>query len=493
MRGFEGALECLRALVETKVWDYCIVWRSRDDSSRFIDWVGCCCSGGSFDAGGKREAGETIPAILCKDTRFRHFRRTNACQALAQFPSTISLNSGVHGDVLISNQPMWLTSAEVSSTSSFSHELTGTRVLIPISAGIVELFATKHMPRDREVIDFVMAHCNISMEQEFDTESELDGDLNEKRLDSCTKYYSVDWPDPQPLLDFKSKLEILPSVSQSNSFPSCEGSSSGSKPSNEHHYFDSYSSLVSRGFFNQPIHRSFESKRPTPQEDLLEQQRDVVSDYSKFLQKDEAKTGGGRQGKEIYKSKNLITERRRRNKIRDRLYALRALVPNISKMDRASIIVDAINYIRELEENVKNLQNELVQLEHKDCQKNRHLKISPSEKNKDDTIYWPLVQNDQPMFILGEEKPMEVEVEVMQINERDFLIKLFCKQTQGGVVSSIEAMDSLGLQVVDVNITTFGGMVLNIFHVEANENDIQPKRLRDSLIKLTRREMRQLK
>ena len=55
---------------------------------------------------------------------------------------------------------------------------------------------------------------------------------------------------------------------------------------------------------------------------------------------------------------------------------------------------------------------------------------------------------------------------MMQINERDFLIKLFCKQKQGGVVSSIEAMDSLGLQVIDVNITTFGGMVLNIFHVE---------------------------
>lgn len=45
MRSFQGALECLRALVETKLWDYCIVWKSRDDSSsRYVfDFMKMVC------------------------------------------------------------------------------------------------------------------------------------------------------------------------------------------------------------------------------------------------------------------------------------------------------------------------------------------------------------------------------------------------------------------------------------------------------------------
>ncbi len=57
-------------------------------------------------------------------------------------------------------------------------------------------------------------------------------------------------------------------------------------------------------------------------------------------------------------------------------------------------------------------------------------------------------------------------MEVNQIGQRDFLIKLICEQKRGGFTRFMEAINSLGLQVSDANVTTFCGKVLNILKVE---------------------------
>ncbi|XP_008803328.2 transcription factor MYC2-like [Phoenix dactylifera] len=62
-------------------------------------------------------------------------------------------------------------------------------------------------------------------------------------------------------------------------------------------------------------------------------------------------------GKEVPVN-HVEAERQRREKLNHRFYALRSVVPNVSRMDKASLLADAVTYIKELRARVEELEGE---------------------------------------------------------------------------------------------------------------------------------------
>ncbi|KAG4202069.1 hypothetical protein ERO13_A05G314400v2 [Gossypium hirsutum] len=372
----------------------------------------------------------------------------------------------------MSNQPSWVNHGNPSGSQSSNVEMTGTRVLIPVFSGLIELFASKHMPKDQNLIELVTSQCNAVLKQEITTGE----NYTKANLD---KWYNL--PFSISLSTFVPRIELIPPISDSNSHHSLDGSHSGSSPSIEHPPFASDSAYISQDEqFKKLIGTYYGTNRLRCSKNVPEQQARFPPDGNESI-KDKMRTTK-QPAKEKFHSKNLVMERNRRKKINDQLFKLRALVPKISKMDRTAILTDAIEYIGDLLEEKKKLENELMKIDEENCEKsNLELKSTLLDKSPKDNV--SAVKPNQVSSSLAEMAKMEVHVEVNQLTKREFLIKLYYEHKRGSFAKLMEGIDSLGLQVVDANVTTFNGKVLSMFKVEANR-DFQSRKLRDLLTNL---------
>ncbi|CAL2235469.1 unnamed protein product [Prunus armeniaca] len=112
--------------------------------------------------GGNELIFPVYPVLPCRDT-MQH-SRTNSCDLLAQLPSTLSLDSGIYAHPLISNQPIWLNSSSNRDSSAMAErwdQSFGSKC-----RGLIELFVSKDVSEDQQLIDYITAQCNISLEQD---------------------------------------------------------------------------------------------------------------------------------------------------------------------------------------------------------------------------------------------------------------------------------------------------------------------------------------
>ncbi|RWR73265.1 transcription factor ABORTED MICROSPORES-like protein isoform X1 [Cinnamomum micranthum f. kanehirae] len=232
-------------------------------------------------------------------------------------------------------------------------------------------------------------------------------------------------------------------------------------------------------------------------------QSNSISDCSDQMEEDDG-----------YQSKHYVAERKRREKLNKRLYFLRSLVPKISRMDRASILGDAIEFVKELQKQVKDLQDELeetqvggeqkencnnndnVQLEvpnqnvasHGDGESPNGLKTGMADQEtrcSSSNKTGDFVKHNHDLISTDKALQMEVQVEASQVDGNELFLKVFWEQKPARFVRLMEAINSLGLEVTNANVTTFRGLVLNVFKVKKRENEVvEADQARDSLLEL---------
>ncbi|CAI8589889.1 unnamed protein product [Vicia faba] len=170
-------------------------------------------------------------------------------------------------------------------------------------------------------------------------------------------------------------------------------------------------------------------------------------------------------------SKNIVSERNRRNKLNERLFALRAVVPNISKMDKASIIKDAIEYIQHLHEQEKNIEAEIMELEsgmpnsiNQNYDFDQELPVLlRSKKKRTDQLYDSVTSTNSPIELL--------ELRVTYMGENTIVVSMTCSKRTDTIVKLCEVFESLKLKIITANITCFSGTLLKAVFIQANEED----------------------
>ncbi|CAN7024118.1 hypothetical protein BRARA_F02431 [Brassica rapa] len=273
--------------------------------------------------------------------------------------------------------------------------------------------------------------------------------FNNEEEDENTLLYSSSFMDlisqPPPLLLHQTPLLPPPSASS-------PPLTSSVATTFDYPFFEALQEIIGSSSPSPPL------MLPTSQEDSF---INPTSYPSPLMESDQSKSfsvgycGGETTNKKKSKklegqpSKNLMAERRRRKRLNDRLSMLRSIVPKISKMDRTSILGDAIDYMKELLDKINKLQEEEQELGNSNG--SHHSKLFGDIKDLNTNE--PMVRNS-PKF--------EVDRRVV-----DTRVDICCSPKPGLLLSTVNTLETLGLEIEQCVISCFSDFSLQASCSEA--------------------------
>ncbi|XP_024960379.1 transcription factor bHLH18-like [Cynara cardunculus var. scolymus] len=175
---------------------------------------------------------------------------------------------------------------------------------------------------------------------------------------------------------------------------------------------------------------------------------------SGFNQGHDGGVNGAKSGPRLSPAQDhILAERKRREKLSQRFIALSALVPGLKKMDKASVLGDAINHLKTLQEKVKTLEEQIKKRPNTESVvfvKRYELLVDGAESSSSDENF-----SGGPIH----EQLPEIEARFFG---NDVLIRIHCEKKGGILEKILTEIEKLHLSVINSTAMTFANHALDI-------------------------------
>ncbi|CAN8276503.1 unnamed protein product [Cochlearia groenlandica] len=311
--------------------------------------------------------------------------------------------------------------------------------------------------------EYYMMNSSISHEAQYTfpphsfpsfdtTKSELScDDLLEIKPSNILKttYISPQFSPPPPFTSFSSHQTLLP---KSN------------KPHDLHHDMTS-SRILSFGNGSQNVMNHHEYS-PTYLESIFSSKvEDQVQPHR--MSHDPINRKETKKAQPLYRSQSnardhILAERKRREKLTQRFVALSALVPGLKKMDKASVLGDALKHIKNLQERVGEFEKQKRERRLESMVLVMKSKLILEDNNQSFSSSSSCCEEDSS----GLDLP-EIEV---RFSDKDVLIKILCEKQKGKIVKIIAEIEKFPFTIINSSVLPFGP-TLDITIIAKKESD----------------------
>nr|ABY26938.1 putative anthocyanin transcriptional regulator [Operculina pteripes] len=181
---------------------------------------------------------------------------------------------------------------------------------------------------------------------------------------------------------------------------------------------------------------------------------------------------------------HVLAERRRREKLNERFIILRSLIPFVTKMGKASILGDTIEYVKQLRKRIQELEEARGSQSEVDRQSigggvTQHNPTQRSGASKPHHQMGPRLINKRAGTRTAErggggtandtEEDAAFHVEV-SIIESDALVELRCPYRESLILDVMQMLKELGLETTTVQSSVNGGIFCAEFRAKVKEN-----------------------